>query len=79
MLATGGFSFPGSRWSVRATVLRIPAAGLSGADGVCPGRIARGFEPDPQEAIHRIEGYGRETGRGKIHLGMTSILVVSVS
>ena len=60
MLATGGFSFPGSRWSVRATVLRIPAAGLSGTDDVCPGRIARGFEPDPQEAVHRIEGYGRE-------------------
>ena len=79
MLATGGFSFPGSRWSVRATVLRIPAAGLSGADGVCPGRIARGFEPDPQEAVHRTEGHRRETGRGKIYLELASILVVSGS
>ena len=46
------FVFSDRSWSFCAPVLGLPAAGLPGADGVSPGRSARGPQQDQKETIH---------------------------
>jgi len=48
--------------SVQAGVLWLPAARLSGADGISAGRPARGSEQDQEEAVRRDEGSKQSAG-----------------
>ena len=63
----------GSGRSVQAGVFRLPAARLTGADGISAWRPARGSQPYPQQAVRRDQGSWQPARRGRLVMFLLSV------